>query len=309
MRHILEAQQFDKKTITLLFHATERMEQVAKAGGSTELHGKIMGTLFYSISTRTRLSFEAAMLRLGGNVVSTEHPQEFSDSAIGGTIEDTIRMMASFVDVIVLRHPHEGSAAKAAAVSSVPVINAGDGGDQHPTQALLDLYTIYRAMDGIDGASVVMMGDLANSRTVRSLCYFLGKYTGVKLWLVAPPEHAMRPDIIDYLTRHGVAFTQVSGAGEQLTNALRTADVVYQTDLPPDKAAASVQHPSRMDFAITRKVLQVMRQRAIIMHPFPRTDAIAREVDDDRRAFYFQQITNGLYIRMALLHMLLGNNA
>ena len=309
MRHIIEAQQFDKKTITLLFHATERMEQIAKSSDSMELHGKVMGTLFYSISTRTRLSFEAAMLRLGGNVVSTEHPQEFSDAAIGGTLEDTIRMMDSFVDVIVLRHPHEGSAARAAAVSRVPIINAGDGGGQHPTQALLDLYTIYHAMDGIDGVSVVMMGDLANSRTVRSLCYFLGKYTGVKLWLVAPPEHAMRPDIIDYLTRHGVAFTQVFGAGDQLNDALRVADVVYQTDLPPDRSALTKQHSVRMDFAITRQVLQVMRQRAIIMHPFPRTDAIAREVDDDRRAFYFQQIANGLYIRMALLRTLLADKS
>lgn len=307
MRHIIDAQQFDKKTITLLFHATERMEHIAKSGGSSELRGKIMGTLFYSISTRTRLSFEAAMLRLGGNVVSTEHPQEFSDAAIGGTLEDTIRMMDSFVDVIVLRHPQEGSAERAAAVSRVPIINAGDGGGQHPTQALLDLYTIYRAMDGIDGVSVVMMGDLANSRTVRSLCYFLGKYTGVKLWLVAPPQHAMRPDIIDYLTRHGVSFTQISAAGDQLNEVLRIADVVYQTDLPPDQAHTSKQHPARMDFAITHQVLEVMRQRAIIMHPFPRTVAIARDVDHDRRAFYFQQIANGLYIRMAILHNLLAS--
>lgn len=305
MRHILEAQQFDKKLITQVFHLAERMEAVVKAGGSADLRGKIMGTLFYSISTRTRLSFEAAMLRLGGQVISTEHPQAFSDAALGGSLEDTVRMVNSFADVIVLRHPEEGSAQRAAAVSSSPIINAGDGGGQHPTQALLDLYTIYRAVDGIDGVSVVVMGDLASSRTARSLCYFLGKYTGVKLWLVSPARLAMRQDIIEYLQRHQVAFTQISEPGDELAAALRTADVVYQTDLPNDGGDGARGEPSRLDFAITKKVLGMMRKRATIMHPFPRSESIAREVDDDRRAFYFQQITNGLYVRMALLKMLL----
>jgi aspartate carbamoyltransferase catalytic subunit len=304
MRHILEAQQFNKKLITQVFREAERMEAVAGAGGNQDLRGKIMGVLFYSVSTRTRLSFEAAMLRLGGQVISTEHPQLFSGTVLGGSLEDTVRMMASYADVVVLRHSEEGSAKRAAAVSSVPLINAGDGGGQHPTQALLDLYTISRAHDGIDGVSVVLMGDLANSRTVRSLCYLLGKYSGIRLWLVSPPSCAIRPDITDYLERHKVPFSVIGGPGPELAQALAQTDVLYQTDLPPATGFTTEGEPSRDAFIINSEVVASMRERAIIMHPFPRDSGIAPEVDDDRRAFYFQQIRNGLYVRMALLRML-----
>ncbi len=307
MRHILEAQQFDKRSITEVFREAELMEAVVRAGGSQELRGKIMGALFYTVSTRTRLSFEAAMLRLGGQVISTEHPEIFSDTALGGSLEDTVRMINSYADVVVLRHPAEGSALRAAAVSEVPVINAGDGGGQHPTQALLDLYTISRAQDGIDGAAVVVMGDLANSRTARSLCYFLGKYSGIRLWLVAPKSRAIRRDIVEYLERHRVRFAEIHGPGPELDEALRLAHVIYQTDLPPSEAApAASPEPPREAFAINGDVVARMRESAIIMHPFPRDAAIAREVDSDRRALYFQQIQNGLYVRMALLRMLLA---
>ena len=308
MRHIVEAQQFDKRLITQIFREAERMEEVVAAGGSQELRGKIMGALFYTVSTRTRLSFEAAMLRLGGQVISTEHPQNFSDAALGGSLEDTVRMINSYADVLVLRHPEEGSAQRAAAVSQIPVINAGDGGGQHPTQALLDLYTIARAHDGVDGAAVLVMGDLANSRTARSLCYFLGKYAGIRLWLVAPPARAVRRDIVDYLERHDVRVAEIHGPGAALDEAIAQAHVVYQTDLPPSPAARdATDEPPREAFAITADVVARMRERAIIMHPFPRDAAIAREVDSDRRALYFQQIKNGLYVRMALLRMLFAD--
>jgi aspartate carbamoyltransferase catalytic subunit len=265
-----------------------------------------MATLFYTISTRTRLSFESAMLRLGGQVISTESPQSFSDTALGGSLEDTVRMVGSYSDVIVLRHPEEGSARRASKVSGVPIVNAGDGGAQHPTQALLDLYTIYRAIDGIDGVSVVVMGDLANSRTARSLCYFLGKYTGIRLWLVSPRSYAVRRDMIEYLERHQVAYTQVFSPGEELREALGKADVVYQTDLPEDIP----QEPggltaSPMDYRISGETLPALRKNAVILHPFPRVYGIAPEVDSDPRALYFRQIANGLYIRMALLRILL----
>jgi aspartate carbamoyltransferase catalytic subunit len=301
MQHILEAQQFNKKSITELFDLAEKMERVVANGGNDDLHGKIMATLFYSISTRTRLSFESAMHRLGGSVISTEHPQLFSDVAGGSSLEDTIRMVGSYADVIVLRHPDEGAASRAAAVAGVSVINAGDGGGQHPTQALLDLYTIHRATGGIDGASVVVMGDLANSQTIRSLCYFLGKYTGIKLSLASPPGFAMRPDIIEYLQRHHVPVTQVFDPGPQLVAAIGRADVVYQTELPQGTTGDDLA-PA---FGINKELLGHMKQRAIIMHPFPRAAGIAHEIDDDPRALYFQQITNGLFIRMALLKMLI----
>jgi aspartate carbamoyltransferase catalytic subunit len=298
MKHVLEAQQFNKRAITELFDVAERMEEVVAKGGNDDLRGKIMATLFYSISTRTRLSFESAMHRLGGSVISTEHPQLFSDVAGGSSLEDSIRMVGSYADVVVLRHPEEGAAQRAAAVAGVSVINAGDGGGQHPTQALLDLYTIHRAIGGIDGASVVVMGDLANSQTVRSLCYFLGKYTGIKLSLASPSEFAMHPDIIEYLQRHNVPVTEVFDPTQELTHAIEQADVVYQTELPQ---GADAPPP----FVVNKQLLGHMKQRAIIMHPFPRRAGIAPEVDDDPRAFYFQQIKNGLFIRMALLKSLL----
>jgi aspartate carbamoyltransferase catalytic subunit len=303
MEHVLKAQQFNRKLIAQVFDVAEEMEKVVARGGTEELRGKIMGSLFYAVSTRTRLSFEAAMHRLGGSVISTEHPDLFSDFVSSSHFEDTISVVNQYADVIVLRHTDPEMAKRAAAVSSIPVINAG-GGDQHPTQALLDLYTIYRAIDGLDGVTVVLMGDLANSGTGRSLCYFLAKYSGVKLWLVSPKELAMKDDIVDYLGRNGVRFKLVHSPGPELEEALRTADVVYQTDLPLKFKPSD--GPPRKAFRIDRKMLDLMGPRAIIMHPLPRVDSITPDVDKDPRAHYFQQISNGLYIRMALLQMLLA---
>ena len=245
------------------------------------------------------------MLRLGGSIISTEHPQSFSADAMGGSLEDSIRMAGSYADALVLRHPAEGAAQRAAAVSSIPVINAGDGGGQHPTQALLDLYTIYRAIGGIEGVSVVVMGDLSNSRTIRSLCYFLAKYSGVRIRMVAPKQLAMGQDIIDYLKRHQVIFTQIDGPVRDHIDVLQRADVVYQTDLPRTGNELR-EEPIHQAYRIDKRLLEAMPKRTIIMHPFPRVDGISPEVDQDRRAFYFQQITNGLYVRMALLKMVMG---
>lgn len=302
MKHILEAQHFTKRLIGELFEKAEAMERVVASGGSQDLRGKIMAGLFYAVSTRTRLSFESAMLRLGGSVIATEQPEAFSSEAAGGNLEDTARMVGNYADVLVLRHPEEGAAHRAAAVSTVPVINAGDGGGQHPTQALLDLYTIYRAFDGVEGVSVVVMGDLAHSRTIRSLCYYLARYSGVKLALVSPAPLAMREDILDYLGRHAVTVRQIAEPGDEMVEALRSADVVYQTDLP----RATSGEAEHFAFRIDRRLLALMRKRSIIMHPFSRVDGISPEVDSDRRAFYWQQMRNGLYIRMALLRMVLG---
>lgn len=305
MEHVLTAQQFNKKLIAEVFDAAEEMEKVVSRGGSQELRGRIMGTLFYAVSTRTRLSFEAAMHRLGGSVISTENPQSFSDFASSGHFEDTISMVNQYADLIVLRHPDSSSVSRAAAVSSIPVINAG-GGEQHPTQALLDLYTIYRAIDGIDGVSVVLMGDLSHSGASRSLCYFLAKYSGVKLWLVSPKELPLGEDLLDYLGRHEAKTKEIHGPGPELADALKRADVIYQTDLPRDYRSAR-DGPPREAFRIDPEMLRLVRQRAIIMHPFPRMDSITPEVDSDPRAHYFQQISNGLFVRMALLQMLLSN--
>src|SRR5579864_1777296 len=204
LHHIIEAQQFDLATLAELFQITERMEKVVERGGAKNYDNRIMATLFYEPSTRTRFSFETAMHRLGGRVISTENAKEFSSVSKGETLEDTIRIMNGYADVIVLRHYEVGAARRAAAVSRIPLINAGDGAGQHPTQALLDLYTILKEIGRIDGLKIAMVGDLAQGRTVRSLAYLLSKYRDVKVYFVAPPLLKMKEDILSHLRERNV---------------------------------------------------------------------------------------------------------
>src|SRR5215472_9151992 len=207
LRHVIESQQFSRRLLDELFERADEMRaDPHRAAG--RLQGRIMAALFYEPSTRTRLSFESAMLRLGGRTMGTDNAREFSSAAKGETLEDTIRIVSGYADVIVLRHSEEGAAKRAAAVSDVPVINAGDGPGQHPTQALLDLYTIRAELARIDGVRVAMVGDLANGRTVRSLAYLLSKFKDVKLWFVAPPQVAMRDDLKAHLDEHHVQWTE-----------------------------------------------------------------------------------------------------
>ena len=187
LHHVIEAQQFDVPTILHLIETTQEMEKVVARGGTSQFRGRIMATLFYEPSTRTRFSFESAMHRLGGSVVSTENAAEFSSVAKGETLEDTVRILNGYADVLVIRHYEVGSAKRAASVSRIPVINAGDGAGQHPTQALLDLYTIHKEIGKIDGLRIAMVGDLAQGRTVRSLTYLLSKFQNIRVYFVAPP--------------------------------------------------------------------------------------------------------------------------
>src|SRR5689334_4722558 len=210
LRHVVESQQFTVPLLMELFDRSRGMERVVARGGSLDYQNRILATLFYTPSTRTRFSFEAAMHRLGGRVLSTEHARAFSSEIEGEQVEDTIRIIGGYSDVIVVRHHEEGGARRAAEVSAVPIINAGDGdGGQHPTQALLDLYTIYRTRP-IDGLSVAFIGELDRGRTTRSLAYLLAKFERVKIFFVSPPELQMRPDILQYLDRHGVSYELAS---------------------------------------------------------------------------------------------------
>jgi aspartate carbamoyltransferase catalytic subunit len=262
-----------------------------------------MAALFYEPSTRTRLSFESAMLRLGGRAIGTDNAREFSSASKGETLEDTIRIVSGYADVIVLRHSEEGAARRAAAVSDVPVVNAGDGPGQHPTQALLDLYTIRDELGRVDGIRIAMVGDLANGRTVRSLAYLLGKYRDVEMRFVAPQPVGMREDIKRHLDEHGVRWSEET----DLEAVLPEVDVVYQTRIQKERFAdeaayLAVKGVYRLDAAALRR----LRPDAIVMHPLPRVDEIAPEVDADPRAAYFRQARNGVQIRMALLDMVLG---
>src|SRR5947199_2283590 len=201
LRHVVEGQHFSRDLLEELFVRSEDMKREPHRFIG-RLAGQVMAALFYEPSTRTRLSFEAAMLRLGGTTMGTDNAREFSSAAKGETLEDTIRIVSGYADVIVVRHKEEGAAKRAAAVSAVPIINAGDGPGQHPTQALLDLYTIRDKLSKIDGVRVAMVGDLANGRTVRSLTYLLSKFKEIKIWFVAPPQVAMHDDLKTHLDEH-----------------------------------------------------------------------------------------------------------
>lgn len=297
LRHVIESQQFTLPLLMELFDRAHAMERIVARGGTRDYSGRIMATLFYEPSTRTRFSFEAAMFRLGGHVLSTEQARIFSSEVEGEQLEDTIRILGGCADVIVLRHTETGGAARAAAVSPVPVVNAGDGnGGQHPTQALLDLYTIHRRRGTLDGLTIAMVGELDRGRTVRSLAYLLSKFDRVKIHFVSPPELRMHPDILEHLSRHGTWFEE----NAELADVIGGVDVLYQTRIRPGR----VQAAGAVRYAITSNQLQQMRPDAMVLHPLPRTVELDRAVDADPRAQYFQQATNGLYVRMALLTML-----
>jgi aspartate carbamoyltransferase catalytic subunit len=298
--HILESQQFTREDLELIFDVANQMEKLSRE--EKVLKNKILITLFYEPSTRTRLSFEAAMIRLGGSVISTENAASFSSAAKGETLEDTIRVLNGYGDVIVLRHYETGSAKRAASVSRIPVINAGDGVGQHPTQSLLDLYTIKKELGRIDGISVALVGDLANGRTARSLAYLLTKYKDVKLYFVAPENVKMGEDIKEYLKKHNVFFQE----SKNLEEVARKVDVIYQTRIQRERFSSPEEYEKAKGiYIIDKNIMNLLSSHAIVLHPLPRVDEIKYEVDSDPRAAYFRQAHNGLYIRMALLSMVL----
>ncbi|MGA2979583.1 MAG: aspartate carbamoyltransferase [Terriglobales bacterium] len=308
LKHVIESQQFTVPLLMELFERSRGMERVVARGGSLDYQNRIMTTLFYAPSTRTRLSFEAAMHRLGGRVLSTEHAGAFSSEIEGEQVEDSIRIISGYSDVIVIRHPEEHGARRAAEVSPVPVINAGDGdGGQHPTQALLDLYTIYRQRP-LDGLSVAIIGELDKGRTARSLAYLLAKFERVKMFFVSPPQLQMKPDILSYLDEHDVCYELEA----DIDRVIGEVDVVYQTRIRPERISDIVgrenqgrENQSLKRYAIDSTVVRRMKPDALILHPLPRTVELDKSVDADPRALYFRQAMNGLYVRMALLTMLL----
>ena len=300
MHHLIGTQQFDRKSLERLFALADTLE----GERNESLNGKILASLFYEPSTRTRLSFESAMLRLGGGVLSVENARETSSLTKGETLEDSIRVTNHYADIIVLRHHEVGAAKRAAAVSKIPIINAGDGNTgQHPTQALLDLYTMQRELGRIDGIHIAFVGNLKYYRSPRSLAYLLGKYKNINLTFVSGPELRMKDDVKAYLRRHDVKFVET----ENLVKTMKTADVVYQTRI----AKEWIENPEdyaklRERYIITRPLADSMKKGSIIIHPLPRVGEIEPEVDDSPHAVYFKQAGYGVRVRMALLKTILG---
>lgn len=259
--------------------------------------GRVMASLFYEPSTRTNFSFQAAMLRVGGTVFGFADPRSTS-TAKGETLKDTIKMVSGYADVVVMRNPKEGAAKAASLYSNVPVINAGDGGHMHPTQTTADLTTITRLRGSVDGLSVGLCGDLKNGRTVHSLIKALAKFEGVKFYLIAPRELAVPEYIRAFMKERGLWFVEVTG----LETVIPQLDVLYMTRIQRERFVDPLEYERNKGiYVLTRRKLKRARQNLLVMHPLPRVDEIAIDVDDDPRAVYFEQARYGMFARMALL--------
>lgn len=315
--HVLAARQYDADQLEAVFDRSEFMRDRLLAGDAIACprpHGKnAVATVFYEPSTRTRLSFEAAAEYLHLPILSTENAGGFSSAVKGETLEDSIRVLAGYAGAIVLRHNETGAAARAAAVSNVPILNAGDGKGEHPTQSLLDMYTIRHETGRLDNLDVVIGGDLAYGRTARSLAQTLSLFPGNRIQFVSAPQLRIGEDVKNYLRQQGTEFNETSDMYEPLAQA----DVVYWTRTQlerHDKADAETQGGNDeaepiQEYVLGQAALRLMKPEAIIMHPLPRVDEIEASVDNDPRAAYFRQAENGLYVRMALLDMTMRSTA
>lgn len=299
---VLSVSQFSRDDLEYVFGVAHEMrEMVARVGSFDLLKGKILANLFYEPSTRTSSSFTSAMERLGGSVIPINEVR-YSSVAKGESLPDTVRTLECYADVIVLRHPEVGSAALAAEHARKPIINAGDGIGEHPTQALLDLFTIVEELGEVDGLVVTMLGDLRYGRTVHSLARLLSLYD-VRLHYVSPQILRMPEEIIAELEQKGIPQSE----HDTMDEVLSEVDVLYVTRVQKERFADVGAYESvRGSYVIRPEIMRQAKANMILMHPFPRVGEISMEVDEDPRAAYFRQMEYGLYVRMALLAMVLG---
>ncbi len=297
-RDLVSVLDFGREELERIFRTADSMQRFTRKCRS-QLKNYVMATIFFEPSTRTRLSFETSMHRLGGSVIGFAE-SGVSSVAKGETLADTIRMVESYSDVIVLRHKVEGSARFAAEISGVPVLNGGDGSQHHPSQTLTDLFTIRKEFGEIDGRNILLMGDLQHTRSASSLAYGLGHYKAITLSLVSPPNLGMRPEVTDYLENRDVKYQE----GQDPADFIGEADVIYVTRLQkerfPDPKKAEALKGS---YILTRELLKRAPKHAIVMHHLPRIEEIPLEVDYTPNARYFQQAANGVPVRMAFLYL------
>ncbi|MGA2240235.1 MAG: aspartate carbamoyltransferase [Thermodesulfobacteriota bacterium] len=301
-KDILHGNQFSKKDIDAIIKIASNFEkELKKKDFFTLLEGKILATLFYEPSTRTRLSFEAAMQRLGGGVISMGSV-ESSSVAKGETLTDTVRTVSQYADVIVIRHPRTGSAREAADAVPIPVINAGDGTGQHPTQALLDIYTIQKELGSLKNLTISMVGDLKNGRTVHALVELLSFYQA-RLYFVSPSLLRMPEEIINHLKQKGIKIEET----EDMLKAGNASNLIYMTRIQKERFPDLTDYERvKGSYIINEEFLRKLKKKITILHPLPRVDEISPEVDTYPGAAYFRQVRNGVFVRMALLAMVLG---
>ena len=300
-KHLIDPMDFSKEELQEIFKLAHQI--IANPREYSHIcDGKILATLFYEPSTRTRFSFEAAMMRLGGKILGFSEPNS-SSTAKGETLADTITMVSIYSDIIAMRHPMEGSAKLASMYSEVPVINAGDGGHQHPTQTLTDLLTIESLKDGLTNHTIGICGDLKNGRTVHSLVKSMSRYKGIKFIFISPDELKMPKYIKDAIQEQGHAYYET----DNLDEVIGSLDILYMTRVQRERFENQEQYEKLKNYYILNKSkMQNAREDMLVMHPLPRVNEIDVDVDDDKRAVYFKQAKYGMFVRMALIMKLLG---
>lgn len=301
-KHLIDPMDFTTNELQEIFQLADQI--IANPQKFSHIcDGKILATLFYEPSTRTRFSFEAAMMRLGGNILGFSEPNSSSASK-GETLADTIKMVSIYSDIIAMRHPLEGSARVASHYSTVPVINAGDGGHQHPTQTLTDLLTIRSLKGSLEGQTVGICGDLKNGRTVHSLIKAMSRYKGTKFVLISPRELAI-PQYLreEVLNKNQIEFVEV----EKLEDVINQVDILYMTRIQRERFFNEAEYLRLKDsYILDEAKMELAKKDMIVLHPLPRVNEIAMAVDNDDRAAYFKQAEYGMYVRMALIVKLLG---
>ena len=298
-RDIISIKDFSREEISYIFKIAKSMEPLA-AKGSNILKGKILATLFFEPSTRTRLSFESAMHKLGGSTIGFAEA-EIASVKKGENLADTIRTVDNYADVIALRHPLEGAARLAAEFSKVPILNGGSGAEEHPTQALLDVYTMNKEKGKIDGLKIAFVGDLRYGRTVHSLAYALSLYN-VELYLVSPESLKMRREVLQAIKKRIQVIERTN-----LEKIIPLVDVLYVTRIQKERFPDPAEYAKvKGSFKLDLQALTDAKKDLTILHPLPRVDEIAPEVDNTPYARYFQQVRNGIVMRMALLALILG---
>jgi aspartate carbamoyltransferase catalytic subunit len=301
-RDVLTITDFTRQELEALFEEADMMLSALKEGRRLRvLEGYVLATAFFEPSTRTKLSFQAAMLRLGGSYIDLP-PEEVSSRAKGENLADTIRMLDSYADAIVIRHRVEGAARFAAEIAEHPVINGGDGTRDHPTQAMIDLYTVRKALGKIDGLTYGVLGDLKYGRAARSFILGLSLFKPGKVYLISPPQLACRRDVLEFLEREGVEYEEASS----LASVVGELDVLYVTRIQRERFPDPAEYEKvRGSYRVSLEALKGAREHLVVLHPLPRVDELAFDVDATKHAWYFTQAAFGVPVRMALLKMIL----
>lgn len=297
MKKLLDCKEFTKESLNELFKLAGEIK--AHPENYTEtLKNKVIAVMFFEPSTRTRMSFEAAIQRLGGKMIVTENGKDNSSARKGESLEDTIRVLDKYADAIVMRHSADDSAIVADRVSRVPIINAGSGKSEHPTQALLDVFTIMNKRGSVDGTKLAILGDLKYGRTTHSLLQLISLYDDIEVFGLSKKEFMLPEQYIDFLKSKGIKYTIC----ESFEDLPRDLDVLYHTRIQSERFEGDF---GKEEFIIDKKVLDTFSDKTMVLHPLPRLNEIATDVDDDPRAMYFEQAENGMYIRMAVLKTIL----